>query len=123
MVAHSLPAHAAPRLGAAAAARALVRACRRAHAAYTERMRAPVPDPYAGLHRALLAHAGGELTITFDELERLLGAPLPDDAWRRVWWANTPRVAHAQAWLAAGFRVHWVRRRGDTAAVTFARSG
>jgi len=86
-------------------------------------MSAPVPDPYAGLHRALLAHAGGELTITFDELERLLGAPLPDDAWRRVWWANTPRVAHAQAWLAAGFRVHWVRRRGDTAAVTFARSG
>ena len=91
------------------------------HAVYTGLMAARPPDPYEPLRLHLAAHPGEELTLTFAELETLLGAPLPDEAWLRTWWTNAPGVPHARAWLRAGWRVRWVRRSGDQAAVTFSR--
>ena len=85
-------------------------------------MAARPPEPYEPLRVHLAAHPGEELTLTFAELETLLGAALPDEAWLRTWWSNTPGVPQARAWLRAGWRVHWVRRRGDEAAVTFTRA-
>jgi len=65
-----------------------------------------------------------ERTLTFDEVERILGFKLPRSAYvYRQWWANptSPQQhPHAQSWLAAGWMVDtldqqdkWVRfRRG-----------
>ena len=66
----------------------------------------------------------GEKTITFSEMERILGFKLPKSACvYRQWWANSTspqQHPHAQSWLAAGWTVDtvnqqdkWVRfRRG-----------
>jgi hypothetical protein len=65
-----------------------------------------------------------EMTLTFQQIETILGFTLPPSARRhRAWWANpgTPHDhPHAQAWLAAGWKVdtvnqhrEWVRFRLD----------
>lgn len=92
------------------------------HAAYTGLMPAQPPDPYRPLRQHLASQSGDELTLTFIELEDLLGMPLPDQAWQRAWWTNTVGVPQAHAWLSAGWRVRWVRRSAYGAAVTFART-
>jgi DNA-binding XRE family transcriptional regulator len=57
-----------------------------------------------------------EVTLTFTQIEQVLGTPLPEGA--RIdasWWGNRLRSsAQAAAWLAAGYRVKAVsiaRRR------------
>jgi hypothetical protein len=57
--------------------------------------------------RDRLANAGSRpVTLTFEEIERLLGRSLPpsarDERIKRQWWANTGAHAQARAWLAAG---------------------
>ncbi len=53
-----------------------------------------------------------EITLTFSEIEKILGFPLPRSALTyREWWANPsqPRYhPHAQSWLKAGWEVHTV---------------
>jgi hypothetical protein len=61
---------------------------------------------YAPLHERL-ANAGADpVTLTFAEIERLLGRKLPasayDDRVKRQWWANTDTHVQARAWLRAG---------------------
>jgi hypothetical protein len=49
--------------------------------------------------------------MTFGEVERVLGAPLPPSAYKyRPWWANEASGSHAQAtaWLDSGFRAERV---------------
>jgi len=42
----------------------------------------------------------------FSRIENVLGAPLPDSAYKREsWWTNNPKVAYAKAWLTAGWHV------------------
>jgi hypothetical protein len=79
------------------------------------------PGPYESLRAFLATQPGDELTLTFAEMERLLGAPLPAAAWLRSWWTNAADAPQARAWLKAGWRVRWVRRQGPQAAVTFSR--
>ncbi len=81
---------------------------------------------YQPLHDYLsnLPATSADVTLRFDEVENILGDRLPVSASQhRPWWANdlsTKTHTHAQAWLAAGWRVdgvdltqHWVRfRRG-----------
>ena len=121
MVSIPLPArhdHRVPRVGDA-----LLAASRRSvRSAYTGLVTASLPDPYEPLRRYLAAQSGEDLTLTFTDIEQLLGTPVPEDAWRRTWWANTPEVPQARAWLRAGWQVRWVRRRGTEAAVTFTRA-
>ncbi len=89
--------------------------------AYTGLVTSRLPDPYEPLRRHLAAHTGTDLTLTFTDIEHLLGAPLPEEAWRRTWWTNAPNAPQARAWLRAGWQVRWVRRSGAEAAVTFTR--
>ncbi len=53
-----------------------------------------------------------EVTIQFLELERILGAPLPESALtHRQWWENpkdSKSRPQAHAWLSAGFKVDTV---------------
>lgn len=48
-----------------------------------------------------------ELELSFQEIEQLIGGPLPASAQRPQWWANVrdPATTHVQreAWRAAGF--------------------
>ena len=43
--------------------------------------------------------------MTFDEIERVLGARLPDSKSYPAWWSNNPNNnVMTRAWLAAGYR-------------------
>ena len=70
---------------------------------------ASVPSKYDPLHKYLTAQSGAdEVSLTFRQVEVILGFPLPDSARRhRPWWANeTPsetRHTHSLAWTTAGW--------------------
>ncbi len=66
---------------------------------------------YTSKYRPLFDHLHlaqtDEVTLTFDEIENLLGVPLPASAHGRAWWSNRGRGSlQAAAWLDAGYRVH-----------------
>lgn len=65
---------------------------------------------YMQLAEWLRRQKANSVSVSFDELERLLGCPLPGSARRlRVWWSND--ASHVQAkygWLRAGWRVEAV---------------
>lgn len=49
-----------------------------------------------------------EIELTFDEVEGILGSPLPNSATRlQTWWTNVqPKIqSHRTAWLNHGWRV------------------
>jgi len=76
---------------------------------------------YDPLADALAETAENRRRITFAEIERILGAPLPPTARKdNAWWANNAN-GHSQArgWLHAGFRTAEVNLEGET--VTFVR--
>ena len=67
-----------------------------------------------------------EVTMSFAEIERVLGAPLPASAKsHRPWWANqrdSKTRPQAHAWLSAGFVVDTVNQGGSNANVRFKRA-
>ncbi len=66
-----------------------------------------------------LPETQNEITLTFDQVERIIDEILPDSAYdNRAWWANEKNGVHvsAHAWMDAGWKVdsvdqrkHWVR--------------
>jgi hypothetical protein len=79
---------------------------------------------YEPLGRRLVAEAAPEVTLSFPELERLLGFPLPASARRyRPWWGNQKGAGHSQArgWQDAGWQVWKVELEEER--VTFRRVG
>lgn len=75
----------------------------------------------------LLAHlrqsSSAELTLTFGDIEKLLGIRLPTSArTQRAWWSNRSEGAvQAQAWMAAGYHVKKVDLQAEQ--VTFHKPG
>ena len=62
---------------------------------------------YASLGQALSASGQDRITLTFFEIETLLGEPLPRSARnRRDWWANRKKASQAAAWMEAGYQVY-----------------
>lgn len=61
---------------------------------------------YDPLRRWLVNQGQRSVTITFQEMERIIGDRLPMSARRySSWWENDFNEApHAKAWRAAGFR-------------------
>jgi hypothetical protein len=61
--------------------------------------------------------AVSEMTLSFQQVESILGFVLPPSARRhRAWWGNpgSPRYhPHAQAWLAAGWKVDTVDQQAE----------
>ena len=80
------------------------------------------PRKYDPLTRYLAALTTDEVTLTFGEIEAILGAPLPRSARLREWWANSAGSTWARAWLSAGWRVERRQLWGDSPAVTFVRA-
>lgn len=75
---------------------------------------------YAPLHAHLRQSAVEAETLTFAEVERLLGQPLPPSARTRAWWSNRRTALQASAWMDAGYHVAELDLAGET--VTFARA-
>ena len=60
---------------------------------------------YAPLFKHLNELHGEHWEASFDEIEAIVGFPLPDSARRHAaWWANDGGHSHARTWLAAGWR-------------------
>lgn len=61
------------------------------------------------LHLRLIPSTVQKASLSFREIERILGAPLPESATtHRAWWANqrgSKLRPQAHAWLSAGFLV------------------
>ncbi len=74
---------------------------------------------YQPLGAYLARQAGPTYTLTFPQIEAILGRPLPPIAHaRRDWWTNVPARSQADhGWLAAGWQVDSVDRGRQT--VTF----
>lgn len=66
------------------------------------------------------------VTLSFAEIERIVGAPLPASAMtHRPWWGNqkdSRTRSQAHAWLSAGFKVDVVNQGGGNASVRFMRT-
>lgn len=76
---------------------------------------------YQPLKNHLAAQPSPQVTMSFSQIERVLGRPLPPSARgvsKRQWWANTDTHSQAKAWLEAG-RTAKLDIRND--AVTFVR--
>ncbi len=60
---------------------------------------------YDPLQENLRKRSRGEFTLTFRQIEEVLGFPLPASAQRPQWWANVKGGGHPQsrAWAGAGF--------------------
>jgi hypothetical protein len=76
---------------------------------------------YEMLHRHLAGLAEREVSLSFDEIERLIGRSLPASARQhRAWWSNGSH-SHSRAWLDAGYEVAGVDQRAGR--VRFRRVG
>ncbi len=60
---------------------------------------------YSPLGDYLRAQRRGEVPMTFAQIERLIGAKLPDSHHYRPWWSNnSSNSTMTKVWLEAGFR-------------------
>ena len=79
---------------------------------------------YDPLFEFLCRAADGPVSVTFDEVERLVG-PLPASAMKsKQWWGNEAtggRHVHAKAWLNAGRHVERVDLSGRVVSFSAAR--
>lgn len=77
---------------------------------------------YDPLRDWLLAQSGTELSLSFEEVEGILGGRLPPSANRPQWWANTTKThtnVQREAWRAAGYDAFLLN---DHAKVRFVRT-
>lgn len=59
-----------------------------------------------------------EVTLSFEQIERILNDKLPPSASQyRAWWENEVEGSHiqARAWMDAGWKVETVQRREEWA--------
>ena len=70
---------------------------------------------YDPLHHHLRQQTRSRVPMTFQQIESVIGGPLPASARRhRPWWANDATGhAHAKAWLGAGYRTEQVDMEGE----------
>ena len=79
------------------------------------------PLKYRALQTFLASTPESEVTLTFPQVEEIIGAPLPRTATQRQWWANRWEQSQARAWLGAGWQTRMVQVRDRR--VTFRRGG
>ncbi len=61
---------------------------------------------YAPITEFLSGVSGDAVEVSFEEIEEVLGEPLPLSARKhRSFWANSPRPTQARSWLSAGWEV------------------
>jgi hypothetical protein len=68
---------------------------------------------YKALQAHLIRRNGRPEMMTFEDIEALIGKPLPQSAVKhRAFWANDNEGyhSHARSWMQAGYRVAYVDR-------------
>jgi hypothetical protein len=64
---------------------------------------------YSPLGEFLQRQRAVEISMTFTEIERMIGAKLPPSSLQyRPWWANDSSHVQSKVWLDAGFRTEQV---------------
>ena len=59
---------------------------------------------YSALAEYLKRRSGGLVRLSFGEIEKIIGGPLPQSAREhRAWWANDKFHSQGKAWLSAGW--------------------
>ncbi|KAF5083122.1 GIY-YIG nuclease family protein [Methanospirillum sp. J.3.6.1-F.2.7.3] len=68
---------------------------------------------YGPLYEYLNRAVNNRITLSYQEIERILGSSLPSSAYKyQQWWANDdPSHPHSKAWTNAGYRVVSIRLR------------
>lgn len=76
---------------------------------------APVPSTSSSTPLvSWLEGASSPVTLSFGDLEDIIGRALPPSARRhRAWWANSPSGTPARQWLAEGWRARQVDLAGE----------
>ncbi|MCD9625630.1 DUF7662 domain-containing protein [Rhabdothermincola salaria] len=72
---------------------------------------------YDPLHEHLVSKPDSLLKLSFSEIERIFGEPLPASARKhQAWWANESDGSHveARAWLDAGYRTQGLDLNSET---------
>ena len=71
---------------------------------------------YAPLAAYLRSSGQDSVTMSFDDIERIIGAELPHSALtHRAWWSNNPtNSVMTRAWLEAGYKTEKVDMAGKT---------
>ena len=80
------------------------------------------PRKYDPLTAYLAALPADEVTLTFAEIEAIVGAALPASARQSSYWTTTLQPLVARLWVRAGWRVARTDLSSATPAVTFARA-
>ena len=77
---------------------------------------------YDPLTRYLVGLAADEVTLTFAEIERIIGTALPPSARGPSFWSNRRYgVFRIQPWVRVGWQMAHADLRGEPPAVTFVR--
>jgi hypothetical protein len=80
------------------------------------------PHKYQRLTDYLAALPAAAVTLTFPEIDAIVGFALPPTACDRRFWTNSPRGAFdLRPWMRAGWRVVRTDLYSAVPAVTFAR--
>ena len=84
----------------------------------------PGPRTYQPLaaYLAALPSETTRVTLTFAEIEAILGEPLPAGASIVSWWTNAPGRGSVRPWRQVGWRAVQLRLRQTPPAVTFVRA-
>ena len=80
-----------------------------------------VSAKYRGLTEYLLSSNETRVTLSYSQIEEILGFTLPDTArkFKQSYWANTETHSYASSWLAVGYKT---RVDVDSDTVTFIKN-
>ena len=80
-----------------------------------------VSNKYRGLAEFLLSSNESKITLSYSQIEAILGFSLPDTAkkFKQSYWANTETHSYASSWMAVGYKAR-VDVESDT--VTFIKN-
>lgn len=68
-----------------------------------------VKGKYRFLADFLHNHGGDSITMTFKQIEELIGQPLPSSAYNhRAYWSNTDTHSISKVWMQAGYMTTYV---------------
>lgn len=76
---------------------------------------------YRGLAEYLLSSNATRVTLSYPQIEEILGFSLPDTArkFKQSYWANTETHSYASSWMAVGYKT---RIDVDSDTVTFIKN-
>ena len=80
-----------------------------------------VSAKYRGLAEYVLPSNETRVTLTYSQIEQILGFALPDTArkFKQSYWANTETHSYASSWMAVGYKT---RVDVDNDTVTFVKN-